>query len=74
MQFTFSGGKAMENARLLDERLRKIISEVSLRTGGEIKKSLLSDFHEQVRCTLEENSKRERARLLALLKKAIEKI
>lgn len=66
--------KTVENARLLDERLRRIIGEVSGRTGGEIKKNLLSDFEDRVRTALEEHSHRETARLLALLKKTIEKI
>lgn len=64
----------MENARLLDERLRKIISEVGLRAGGEIKKNLLDDFYECVRSALGENSERKTARLLVLLKRAIDKI
>ena len=63
----------MENARLLDERLRKIIGEVSGRTGGEIKKILMNDFEDRVRSALEEHSQRETARFLALLKRALEK-
>lgn len=63
----------MENARLLDERLRKIIGEVSGRTGGEIKKNLLMDFEDRVRSAMEEHSYRETARFLALLKRALEK-
>lgn len=66
--------RTVENARLLDERLRRIIGEVSGRTGGEIKKNLLNDFENYVRAALEEHSHRETARLLALLKRAIEKI
>lgn len=64
----------MENARLLDERLRRIIGEVSGRTGWEIKKNLLSDFGESVRVALEDHSNRETVRMLTLLKRAIEKI
>ncbi|BAF60203.1 MAG: hypothetical protein HPY89_01515 [Pelotomaculum sp.] len=63
----------MENARLLDERLRKIISEVSGCAGQEIKKSLLDDFTECVQAALEENSRRAAVRFLALLRKAVEK-
>ncbi|MEG3071989.1 MAG: hypothetical protein RQM92_15105 [Candidatus Syntrophopropionicum ammoniitolerans] len=38
----------MENARHLDERLRRIIREVSIWTGSEINKTLLTDFaHER---------------------------
>ncbi|MCL6635113.1 MAG: hypothetical protein K6T29_05015 [Peptococcaceae bacterium] len=64
----------MENARLLDERLRRIIGEVGGRTGGEIKRSLLRDLEECVRTALEEHSRREAARLLALLKKAVDRM
>lgn len=64
----------MENARLLDERLRRIIGDVSGHTGGEIKKNLLSDLENCVRAALEEHSHRETARLLALLKRAVEKM
>lgn len=64
----------MENARLLDERLRRIIGEVSGRTGGEIQKNLLQHFGNCVQAALEEHSKKETARLLALFKKAIEKM
>lgn len=64
----------MENARLLDERLRRIIGEVSGRTGGEIKKHLLADFEAGVRSALEEQWQRDTARLLGLLKKAVERI
>ncbi|HOV80000.1 MAG TPA: hypothetical protein PK728_07795 [Bacillota bacterium] len=64
----------MENARLLDERLRRIISEVGARAGTEIKKNLLSDLTMCFRNELEENTERETVRLLTLLKKAVEKI
>lgn len=64
----------MENARILDERLRNIISEVSGRTGGEIKKGLLGDLGVCFQTAIEEHSRRETARLLELLKKAIEKM
>ncbi|MEW6273779.1 MAG: hypothetical protein AB1556_01485 [Bacillota bacterium] len=38
----------MENARLLDERLRKIIREVSTDTGTEIKRNLVTEFEKEV--------------------------
>ncbi len=63
----------MDNARLLDERLRRIIGEISGRTGGEIRKNLLHDFGESVRSALEEHSQRETTRLLTIFKKAIDK-
>ncbi len=64
----------MENARLLDERLRKIIREVSGRTGGELKKDILGDFRDSFSSAMEEHSHRETARFLMILKRAIEKI
>ncbi|OPX84164.1 MAG: hypothetical protein A4E53_03940 [Pelotomaculum sp. PtaB.Bin104] len=64
----------MENARLLDERLRKIIGEVSHNTGGEIKKNLLQDFEASFNKALEKNLQKETIRILALLKSAIDKI
>jgi len=64
----------VENARLLDERLRRIIGEIGGHTGGEIKKNLLGGFEKSVRAALEEHATRETARFLALLKKAVDKI
>ncbi len=64
----------MDSARLLDERLRRIIREISGRTGGEIRKDLLQDFGEHVRFALEEHTQREASRLLLNLKRAIDKI
>ncbi|MCG9969187.1 hypothetical protein L9W92_14255 [Pelotomaculum terephthalicicum JT] len=63
----------MENARLLDERLRKIISEVSGRTGGEIKKNLLREFEAGFKAAMDRHSHEETMRILALLKNAINK-
>lgn len=64
----------MENARLLDERLRKIISEISNRTGGEIKKNLLGDLGECFQAAIEKQSSKQTMRLLEQVKNAIEKI
>lgn len=64
----------MENARILDERLRKIISEVSGRTGKEIKKNLLGDLGECFQAAMEKHSGKETFRLLELVKKAVEKM
>ncbi|OPY56878.1 MAG: hypothetical protein A4E55_01909 [Pelotomaculum sp. PtaU1.Bin035] len=64
----------MENTRLLDERLRKIIGNVSERTGREIKKSLLLDFEGSINTAMEKHSHKEIIRMLALLKSAVEKI
>jgi len=64
----------VENARILDERLRKIIREVSGRTGREIKNNLLGDLGERFQTAIEEHSRQETVRMLKLLKKAIEKM
>jgi len=64
----------MENARLLDERLRKIIGEVSGHTGGEIKKNLLREFDASVNAAMNRHSQKETVRILALLKSAIDKL
>ncbi len=64
----------MEHARILEERLRRIIGEVSGHTGNEIKRNLIGDFETNLRAILKEHSEKETARFLALLKKAFEKI
>lgn len=64
----------MENARHLDERLRRIIGEVSKRTGGEINKNLLSDFEHSIQNIMEERCRHETNRFLLLLKKAVDRI
>lgn len=63
----------MENARILDERLRKIIGEVSGRTGGEIKKTLVNDIEDCVQSALEAHTRKESIRFLTLLKASIDK-
>ena len=64
----------MENARHLDERLKRIIGEVSKRTGGEINRNLLGDFEHSIRRILEEQGRLETFRFLALIKKAVDRI
>lgn len=64
----------MENARHLDERLKRIIGEVSKRTGGEINRNLLGDFERSIRSILEEHSRLETFRFLALVKKTVDRI
>ncbi|MFX4261891.1 hypothetical protein ACOBQJ_06790 [Pelotomaculum propionicicum] len=44
------------------------------RTGGEINKSLLSDFEHSVQSILDERCRRETARFLTLFKKAVDRI
>lgn len=62
----------MENARVLEERLRKIIGEISGRTGNEIKKHLLDDFGACLRTTIEAHTRRETEKFLSILKKTID--
>ncbi|MDD3652909.1 MAG: hypothetical protein PHO01_01805 [Desulfotomaculaceae bacterium] len=64
----------MENARLLDERLRKIIGEISSYTGREIKKNLLQDVNEGVHKAVKNNLQNETIRILALIKNTIDKL
>ncbi len=64
----------MENARLLDERLKRIIGEVGYRTSGEIKKNLLQDMEKSFLGMLEAHYRRETVRLLRLLSEVINKI
>lgn len=58
----------------MDERLRRIIREIGIRTGGEINKSLLGDFEQSTRVILEDHYRRETARFLALFKNAVDQI
>jgi len=62
----------MENARVLEERLRKIIGEISGRTGNEIKKHLLDDFGNCLRTTLEIHAEKETIKFLSLFKKIVD--
>ena len=60
----------MENARALDDRLRKIIKEVSDSTGREMKQNLVEDLVQKV----EENSLNEFKQFLMTLNRALKKI
>ena len=60
----------MENARALDEKLRRIIKEVSDNTGSEIKRDLL---HELV-SAMDESQSRELRRFLHSFNQALKKI
>lgn len=64
----------MENARLLDERLKRIIGEVGYRTSGEIKKNLLLDMEKSFLSVLESHYRRETVRLLNLFSEVVNKI
>lgn len=64
----------MENARQLDERLRRIIGELGGRTGAEIKKSLLPEYEERIATLVEKQTRQETVRFLKLLKEAVSKL
>ncbi|RKO67638.1 hypothetical protein [Desulfofundulus salinus] len=64
----------MENARVLEERLKRIIREVSNHTGNEIKQDLLVDLEKEVTAIVRQNSQQEVTRFLTLLKGAIHQI
>ncbi|MGB9803516.1 hypothetical protein [Desulfofundulus sp.] len=64
----------MENARVLEERLKRIIREVSNQTGSEIKQNLLVELEEEVTNIIRQNSQQEITRFLTLLKGAIHQI
>jgi len=60
----------MENARVLEDRLRKIIREVSDSTGQEIKRDLMDNFTQAV----DQNNSRELLNFLVTLNKALQEI
>ena len=62
----------MENARQLDERLKRIIREVSFRTGGEIKMQMVEEFTRSVDHISDQNSRRQAAYILSMLKKSLD--
>ena len=64
----------MENARLLDERLKRIIGEVGYRTSGEIKKNLLQEIEKSFLSVLEAHNRRETMRLLSLFSDVVNRI
>lgn len=64
----------MENARQLDERLRKIIREVSARTGGEIKLQMVEEFTRSVELISDQSSRRQAVCILSVLKKSLDSL
>jgi hypothetical protein len=60
----------MQNARALDERLRKIIREVSDSTGQEIKRDLI----EELASVINENRTKELNSFLESFNRALKKI
>ncbi len=64
----------MENARLLDERLRRIIREISSRTGGELKVQIVEEFTRAVDRITEQNQRRQTVRMMAILKRSLDEL
>ncbi|SHF38481.1 hypothetical protein SAMN02745218_02114 [Desulfofundulus australicus DSM 11792] len=64
----------MENARILEERLKRIIREISSQTGNEIRQNLLQELEKEVTDIIHRHSEEEVNRFLNLLKKAINQI
>ncbi|MBE3588127.1 MAG: hypothetical protein IMW93_06160 [Thermoanaerobacteraceae bacterium] len=64
----------MENARLLEERLKRIIREISADTGREIKKDLLGQLEQEVKSIIHQHSRQELNRFLNLVKRAADQI
>ncbi|HBV99078.1 MAG: hypothetical protein JL50_18485 [Peptococcaceae bacterium BICA1-7] len=64
----------MENARQLDERLRRIIREVSTRTGGEIKIQMVEEFTRSVDAITTQSSRNQTAYLLLMIKKSLDQL
>lgn len=62
----------MDNARLLDERLKRIIREVSTRTGGEIKVQMVEDFTRAVDRITHQAQIRHAFNIMAMIKKSLD--
>ena len=60
----------MENARALDEKLRRIIKDISDSTGSEIKRDLMRELANY----LDANQNREMRRFLESFNQALKKI
>lgn len=64
----------MENARNLDERLRRIIKEISRNTGGEIKAELLKELEATWLQQSREQNRENVMQTLQSFKKALDKL
>ena len=64
----------MDNARALDERLRRIIREISNSTGGEIKQNLVNEFTSNIESTIKQLSENHSIKVLLELRSAIRKL
>jgi hypothetical protein len=64
----------MDNARMLDERLRSIIREVSTRTGGELKLQMVEDFTRAVDRLADYSHRRQALQVLTMLKRSLDQL
>lgn len=62
----------MDNAKLLDDRLRRIIREVSTRTGGEMKVQMVEDFTRAVDRITDLSHRRQAHHIMSMLKKSLD--
>lgn len=64
----------MENAKSMEDRLKRIINDISRRTGSELKSITVDQFTQEVEASIKKNNEQQLIRVLSLLKKAIDDI
>lgn len=64
----------MENAKSMEDRLKRIINDISRRTGSELKTITVDQFTRQVDASIKKNNEEQLIKVLTLLKKAINDI
>lgn len=64
----------MENARMLEDRLRRIIKEISRHTGGEIKTELLQEIESRWQQLAREQNQQNTLHTLKTIKQALDKL
>ena len=62
----------MENARILDERLKKIVQDISGKTGDNIKQNLLQELEDRFSTIIVELSEKKLSDLLLSVKKNLD--
>ena len=62
----------MENARILDERLKKIVQDISGKTGDNIKQNLLQELEDRFSKIIVELSEKKLTDLLLSVKKNLD--
>jgi hypothetical protein len=64
----------MENARILDERLKKIVRDISSKTGHNIKLDLIQDLEERLNKMLNQQSEKKLNQMLIAFKKNLDEL